>query len=389
MTSSVNAVAQGATSSKNAPFGRNSSGVPRELGAVTSTKPLRILLVSSLEWAFGRIAFELKRSLEHSRFQQRYLVDIRDWLLNVEYKTFDGYDLVYLFNGSCAEQLMRTIEKKRVCWGPHCVMEFWTFDPVVKGSGQTTKEEMSDPEHRPFAPTMQAWLTAQRSPIGCVSQQLVRMLVKHVAQRCERSEHSITGAVQTRCGVADSIVDSYAMRLDVACARPKVLLQTPPVRADGQFGYDAKRMGHVQKLIDRTQGVVDWAWPDRKMSHAELDLWYDQQRGDICLCMSHTEGNPLGLIEGIGRGLVPVTTSCGVAPEIVEDGVNGFITRELNDENKIIDEMEVILTHLASNREALMKMKRAAWDTADREWRWSTTVNSWAAFFDSCHTAVK
>ncbi len=48
-------------------------------------------------------------------------------------------------------------------------------------------------------------------------------------------------------------------------------------------------------------------------------------RGSILFISSRYEGFSLSLIEGMSQGLIPVTYSVGVAPEIIRNGENGFI----------------------------------------------------------------
>jgi glycosyltransferase involved in cell wall biosynthesis len=49
--------------------------------------------------------------------------------------------------------------------------------------------------------------------------------------------------------------------------------------------------------------------------------------GSILFIPSRYEGFSLSLIEGMSQGLIPITYSVGVAPEIIENGKNGFIVK--------------------------------------------------------------
>ena len=48
-------------------------------------------------------------------------------------------------------------------------------------------------------------------------------------------------------------------------------------------------------------------------------------RGSILFLPSRYEGFSLSLVEGMSQGLVPICYPVGVAPEIIRNGVNGFI----------------------------------------------------------------
>lgn len=53
--------------------------------------------------------------------------------------------------------------------------------------------------------------------------------------------------------------------------------------------------------------------------------------GSILLVTSRYEGFSLSLIEGMSQGLIPVTFGVGVAPEIIINGVNGYIVDSLDE----------------------------------------------------------
>lgn len=51
--------------------------------------------------------------------------------------------------------------------------------------------------------------------------------------------------------------------------------------------------------------------------------------GSILIMPSRYEGFCLSLIEGMSQGLIPVSFPVGVAPEIIENGKNGFLVRDV------------------------------------------------------------
>lgn len=53
--------------------------------------------------------------------------------------------------------------------------------------------------------------------------------------------------------------------------------------------------------------------------------------GSILFIPSRYEGFSLSLIEGMSQGLIPVTYPVGVAPEIIKNGVNGFVIKSQNE----------------------------------------------------------
>src|SRR3989344_5213821 len=63
-------------------------------------------------------------------------------------------------------------------------------------------------------------------------------------------------------------------------------------------------------------------------------------RGSILFLPSRYEGFSLSLIEGMSQGLIPVTYPIGVAPEIIQNGHNGFI---VNNQQEAVECVEKLL----------------------------------------------
>ena len=53
--------------------------------------------------------------------------------------------------------------------------------------------------------------------------------------------------------------------------------------------------------------------------------------GGIAVLTSRYEGFSLSLIEAMSQGLVPISFSVGVAPEIIRNGENGFIVHNIEE----------------------------------------------------------
>lgn len=81
--------------------------------------------------------------------------------------------------------------------------------------------------------------------------------------------------------------------------------------------------------------------------------------GSILFIPSRYEGFSLSLIEGMSQGLIPITYSVGVAPEIIKNGKNGFIVKSQND--AICKAKEII-----NNEEMRRKMSLEAIATAQQ-----------------------
>ncbi len=62
--------------------------------------------------------------------------------------------------------------------------------------------------------------------------------------------------------------------------------------------------------------------------------------GSIMIVVSRYEGFCLSMIEGMSQGIIPVAFPVGVAPEIIKDGINGYL---VNSEKEMIEKIRLIL----------------------------------------------
>ncbi len=105
----------------------------------------------------------------------------------------------------------------------------------------------------------------------------------------------------------------------------------------------------------------------------ELPLAYKNAR--IFLNTSTVSPIPTALLEAMSCGCAVVTTATCMIPEIVENGVNGFIS---NDENELRGYLELLLKDEAKARE----LGRAARRTIEERFSMDVFVSNWTKLFD-------
>ncbi|MEY9442027.1 glycosyltransferase [Bradyrhizobium elkanii] len=82
---------------------------------------------------------------------------------------------------------------------------------------------------------------------------------------------------------------------------------------------------------------------------------------DVLVLPSRLDGRPVVVLEALALGVPVIVSSVGGLPELVRDGVNGFLCQP-----RMIDEFVDRLTKLALDREVLQRMKEAARRSAER-----------------------
>jgi glycosyltransferase involved in cell wall biosynthesis len=107
------------------------------------------------------------------------------------------------------------------------------------------------------------------------------------------------------------------------------------------------------------------------LPHAEV--LEEMKRHDVLLFPSLFEGFGLVILEAMSQGLPVITTSHTAGPDVIRDGVDGFIVPIRSPE-----EMARRLDQLASDPALLAAMKVAAWERA-RQFTWESYRENLAA----------
>ncbi len=166
---------------------------------------------------------------------------------------------------------------------------------------------------------------------------------------------------------------------------PLILSEKPSLVFLGRIGADTftLKLKGLDRLVDYYQqfpsiekhtigittnkALVDWCNRNIRNHrfHANLkkerilELLSDKT-GSILLITSRYEGFSLSLIEGMSQGLIPVTYVVGIAPEIIQNGKNGFLVHSQKEGKKVIQH----LLHLP--REDRHQLAQAAQEAARR-----------------------
>lgn len=80
------------------------------------------------------------------------------------------------------------------------------------------------------------------------------------------------------------------------------------------------------------------------------------EQSDYFMLLSRNEGQPISILEAMGNGLIVFTTNAGGIPDVVEDGVNGYISDKQHiDVNEIYEK----IIHMQAYRQMMLANRNA------------------------------
>lgn len=127
------------------------------------------------------------------------------------------------------------------------------------------------------------------------------------------------------------------------------------------FVFDVVGDGGAREQLDReisALGLVEptrfWGWLDRDAVRDRLAAL------DVLILLSAFEGLPVALLEAMGQGVLPIVTRIASgSPDVVRDGINGFLVPVGN-----IAQFGDRVSRVARDRQLRIRMGHAAWETA-------------------------
>ena len=136
-------------------------------------------------------------------------------------------------------------------------------------------------------------------------------------------------------------------------------------------GYDE----FIIPAVKRVEGVelVTAAREDRWRSQDEMLEFYLSL--DVYLCASRFEGTPNPCLEAASCGIPLITTRVGNMPELIQDGINGFLV------NRNVDDIADKLMFLKKDPRRREEMGRAARKHVGG-WDWRIQANNFRKMFD-------
>lgn len=94
------------------------------------------------------------------------------------------------------------------------------------------------------------------------------------------------------------------------------------------------------------------------------EMYNFHKKNDILLMTSAWEGFPLVIMEAMAFGAIPLVPNVDAIPEHIKNGINGFILKEVNNEDEMVNEAVFNIQKLIINNMKLMEISYEAYTYA-------------------------
>jgi glycosyltransferase involved in cell wall biosynthesis len=120
--------------------------------------------------------------------------------------------------------------------------------------------------------------------------------------------------------------------------------------------------GKHRKLYERL--IIKWGLQNKVKFYGHIEnieeVLLEYGIGILCSTSEYKEGISNSILEYMGSGLIAIGTDVGATPEIINDGVNGFLFQAHNPDS-LYDKVSFVLEH----QDEMAKIKRNAYQTLD------------------------
>jgi glycosyltransferase involved in cell wall biosynthesis len=114
------------------------------------------------------------------------------------------------------------------------------------------------------------------------------------------------------------------------------------------------------------------------VSHSEMPRWYNGL--DLFLHTGFGTGTPNGVFEAMACGVPCISTAIGAAPEVIEDGENGWCCGRFyskGDARDIVDWIRLKILLWEPRIDELRTMGQNARKTIEESWTWKERARAW------------
>ena len=148
-------------------------------------------------------------------------------------------------------------------------------------------------------------------------------------------------------------------------------------------GYELLLQPLMKRMEKKVKFKVLCANHSNAISREEIYKWYDDI--DVFLCTSIYEGGPLPALDAGACGKPIISTPVGIVPQLVRDGINGYLVPKLSsrgDIENILNQIEMLIYKFQNNRKFCRSMGDNNRRIIEEQWTWEKIAPLWRDFFE-------
>jgi len=306
-------------------------------------KPSILILVNCPSSALGIIGSDLKKFWNHDYRKARIDIDIT---ASLSRQRANKYDILFPLYYIDAQQVEKFCDVDRIVTGIH---SHYLWD-----GGQTR------PDHDIEPPDELIDALRRYRRVNVVSKRLFHLFEPKI------------NVMYTRCGYDPEIFfpdESQKRGTESRIVVGWVGNSSPKYHGGGKGFSDF--IEPIRNILDVEQFVFSFANSrERQQDRYQMRDYY--RNINVLLVTSREEGQPMPPVEAAGCAVPTVATNVGIIPELVEDGLSGYIVKR--------DVTEFVKCLNSSSKERLAEMGCHCLFTARREWTWNTVIHRWMDF---------
>lgn len=120
-------------------------------------------------------------------------------------------------------------------------------------------------------------------------------------------------------------------------------------------------LGEVKEAIPAELQSYSYFWGNQS-DPEKIDSIY--RKAQVLILVSDTEGFPMVVMEAMARGLAVVSTAVGEVPLHIKEGVNGYLVRDFQNREAVVEESMKHILHLHQDRSLLAQIAQRNIDYA-------------------------
>jgi len=323
----------------------------------------KLLMITETKHAFGTITSALQK------YSKKYDIDIVDWSLGFpEENKLKKYKKIYITVIDVCIKLLNNhsnlliTNNISIYYSGHGLIDF-------------IKQDYDTLQHKIITNKMISDFDIDGKFIKLIEKTLPSMVSKEMINLF-KTKYNINLPL-TECGYDKTIyfpnaIENNNKQLTIANLFPLCYNETM---------YASKRTLMIDKLKNfANNNDMIFTYPAQLSTQTEMCKFY--QSADVFICLSHSEGNPLGGFEAGGCGLVGLSTTVGAMPQFIIENENGFLIDNTMSEDDIYKYACDKLIYLRDNPKILKQMKINMKKIAYENWTWEHKIDAWDNYFD-------